>query len=57
MGDQGLKIGCFGEGARDERLQPYLGLVSVDLDGEAEGVVDLTAELGGGGGERVVEVG
>jgi len=57
VGDQGLKIGCFGEGARDERLQSYLGLVAVDLDAEAEGVVDLTAELGVGGGERVVEVG
>jgi hypothetical protein len=36
MGDQGLKIGCFGEGARDERLQSYLGLVAVELDAEAE---------------------
>jgi hypothetical protein len=51
------QIGCFGEGARDERLQLYLGLVAVDLDGEAEGVVDLAAEVGVGCGERAVEVG
>jgi hypothetical protein len=34
-----------------------MGLVSVDLDAEAEGVVDLTVDFGVGGGERVVEVG
>jgi hypothetical protein len=34
-----------------------LGLVAVDLDGEAEGVVDATAELRVGGRERLAQVG
>jgi hypothetical protein len=57
MGDEAFKISRPREGARDERLQSYLGFVSVDLDGEAEGVVDLAAELGVGGGEGLAEVG
>jgi hypothetical protein len=45
------------EGARDERLQSYLLGISVDLDSQAEGLVDGVAQLRIGLGERLGEVG
>jgi hypothetical protein len=45
------------EGARDERLQSYLLGISVDLDPQAEGLIDGVAEFRIGLGERLGEVG
>jgi hypothetical protein len=51
-----VQASCFGEGTRYERPHSYLAGVAVDLDAEAEGVVDRVAQVGIRGSKLFAEI-